>query len=278
MAIENVAACISSGECIVLTKGVLNILYGFSIFAGILLLVLMLVAFFTPAIIFLKAKFKKGSLIYSINRGQQGQFLIATHKHEGIADVKGVGPFIITENSHTIEKRSKTPFYFAFGEFSSTLPLEYASIVNYLRETDNKITNINDLADLIGMKFDEEEKKWYKPAPDKLSEKAKERIKKIDVMIKPYKTIKTHDLAYMFPFNITPALIESRTQHLIGLKQAMFNKMTPQLVMMFIMILMGSTLAAVIAFKFLKTGDVATSTVETRTIIERIVQTRNLTG
>ena len=238
----------------------------------------MLVAFFTPSLIFLKAKFKKGSLIYSINRGQQGQFLIATHKHEGIADVKGVGPFIITENSHTIEKRSKTPFYFAFGEFSSTLPLEYAAIVHYLRETNHKITNINDLADLIGMKFDEAERKWYMPPEDKLSDKVKERMKTMEVKIKPYKTIKVHDLAYMFPFNITPALIESRTQHLIGLKQAMFNKMTPQLVMMFIMILMGSTLAAVIAFKFLKTGDVVTSTTETRTVIERIVQSGNLTG
>ena len=102
----------------------------------------------------------------------------------------------------------------------------------------------------------------------------------MQIKIKPYKTIKIHDLAYMFPFNITPALIESRTQHLIGLKQAMFNKMTPQLVMMFIMILMGSTLAAVIAYKFIITGDVASTSTETRTIIERVVQAapQNLTG
>ena len=276
MAIENVAACISSGKCIVITKGVLNVLYGFGILAGILLLVLMLVAFFTPAIIFLKAKFKKASLIYSVNRGQQGEFLIATHKHTGIADVKGVGPFIISENSHTIEKKSKTPFFFAFGEFSATLPLEYAHIIRYLRDNDEKITNIDDLANLIGMKFDESTKKWI--TPEKLSPEAEARKKDFKIKIQPYKTIELHNLAYMFPFNITPALIESRTQHLIGLKQAMFNKMTPQLVMMFIMIMMGATLSAVIAFKFLQSGDAATATVETRTIIERIVQTGNLTG
>ena len=271
----DLVACLASGDCVVITKTVLNVLYGLGILAGILLLIVMLVSFFTPAIIFLKAKFKKGSLIYCINRGQQGQFLIATHKHQGIADVKGVGPFIISENSHTIEKKSKTAFFFAFGEFSATLPLEYAHIIQYLKDNEDKITNIDDLAGLIGMKFDEKNKKWYKPG--KLSKEAQVRVKEMNMLIKPYKTIKLHDLAYMFPFNITPALIESRTQHLIGLKQAMFNKMTPQLVMMFIMIMMGATLAAVIAFKFLQSGDVASSTVETRTIIERVVSA-NLTG
>ncbi len=272
-------ACIEAGKCVVLTKTILNTLFGFSILAGILLLVLLLVSFFTPALIFLKAKFKKGSLIYSIDRGQQGQFLIAGHKYQGIADVSKVGPFIITENSHTIEKKSKTSLYFAFGEFAATLPLQYAKVVQYLRETGNKITNINDLADLIGIQYDNDQKKWIKLPEDKLSEDQKERIKDIEVKIEPYKTIMLHDLAYMFPFNITPALVESRTQHMIGLKMHMFNKLNMQYVIMFIMILMGATLAAVIAFKFIKSGD--PSITETRTIIERVVESvpiGNLTG
>ena len=275
------ASCIATGKCVVITKGALYSFYGSYVIAALLLLILILVAFFTPAIIFLKAKFKKGaSLIYSVNRGQMGQFLIATGKHQGIADVKKVGPFIITENSHTIESKSKTPFYFAFGEFASTLPLEYAKIIQHLRESGEKITNIEDLAELIGMKFDEEQKKWVKPAEGEMSEKAKERRKDMDLKIEPYKTIKLHELAYMFPFNITPALMESRTQHMIGLKMSMFNKLNIQYVIMFIMILMGTTLAAVIAFKFIKTGD-TTGITETRTIIERVVQTvpaGNLTG
>ena len=246
------------------------------IIAALLLVILLAVGFLTPSLIFLKAKFKKASLIYTVNRGQVGEFLIATGKFQGIGDVKGVGPFIITENSHTIEKKSKIPFYFSFGEFAATLPLEFATLIQQIREKGKKITNIDDLAELSKMTFNTETKLWE----GKETEVSEKDMELLTQEIKPYKTIKLHDLAYMFPFNITPALIESKVQHMIGLKQQMFNKMTPQFVMMFIMILMGSTLAAVIAFKFLKTGD-TTGVTETRTIIERVVQvapTTNLTG
>ena len=268
--------CLAAGKCLVITNNQYYVFIAIFIVAVLLLVILLLVGFFTPALIFLKAKFSKGSLIYSVNRGQIGQFLIASDKFQGIADVKKVGPFIVTENSHTIEKKSKTPFYFAFGEFAATLPLGFAALIQELRKKKEKITNIDDLAKLSGMKFNDETKLWE-------SEDAKiteSQLETLNEEIRPYQTIKLHDLAYMFPFNITPALIESKIQHMIGLKQQMFNRMTPQFVMMFIMILMGATLAAVIAFKFLKTGD-TTGTVETRTIIERIVQTsgvQNLTG
>ncbi|MCH8003903.1 MAG: hypothetical protein IH934_04715 [Nanoarchaeota archaeon] len=272
-------ACLAAGKCAVLTKGVLNTLMGFSIFAAILLVILILMGFMTPALIFLKAKFKRGSsLVYVVNRGQQGQFFIANSKHQGIADVKGEGPYIITENSHTIEKKSKLPFYFAFGEFASTLPLEFIALVQKLKETDEKFSTIDDLGKYARMKFNEDKKVWEKVNEDKMTEKQKELIKITEVAIKPYKTLKLHDMANMFPYNITPALIESKTQHLIGLKMHMFNKLNMQYVIMFIMILMGATLAAVIAFKFLKTGDVVTATTETRTIIERVVTVGNLTG
>ncbi|KKK87799.1 hypothetical protein LCGC14_2749620, partial [marine sediment metagenome] len=141
---------------------------------------------------------------------------------------KGVGPYIITENSHTIEKKSKTPFYFAFGEFAATLPLEYARIVQYLRDSGKRITNIEDLADLAGMKFDETNKVWEKIPENKLTEEQKKKIDEINIAITPYKTINISNLAYMFPFNITPALMESKTQHMIGLKMSMFNKMNMQ--------------------------------------------------
>ena len=276
MAID-AAACLEAGECMVMTKNIYLVFIAFAVLAAIFLLILFMVGFFTPAMIFLKAKFKKASLIYSVNRGQIGEFLIASGKFQGIADVKKVGPYIITENSHTLEKKSKIPFYFAFAEFASTLPLNFASLVQKLRERGLKITNVSDLAKLAGLKFDNETKVW-KSIDEKDFTQKQEDI--INEEITPYQTIKLHDLAYMFPFNITPALVESKIQHMLGLKQQMFNKMTPQFVMMFIMILMGATLAAVIAFKFLQTGD-ATGTVETRTIIERVVESSaigNLSG
>ncbi len=275
----DIQSCLSAGECIVITNNQYYMFISLFILVGILFLIILMVAFFTPAMIFLKAKFKKASLIYSVNRGQMGKFLIATEKSQGIADVQKVGPFIVTENSHTIESKSKLPFYFAFGEFASTLPLSYAALIQNLREKGTKITDIDDLAKLGGMEFNEETKGWVSTETTKVK-KTSEEADLITENIKPYKTISLHNLASMFPFNITPALIESKVQHMIGLKQQMFNKMTPQFVMMFVMIVMGVTLASVIAFKFLQTGDTAGAT-ETTRIIERVVMATpvaNMTG
>ena len=279
MAIDS-ETCLAAGECLVITNTQYYIFIAIFVIAALLLVMLLLVGFFTPALIFLKAKFKKASLVYSVDRGHVGKFLVASNKFQGIADCKGVGPYIITENSNTLESKSKTPFFFAFGEFAATLPLEFAQIVQYLRDTGKRVSNISDLAEMAGLKFNETSKAWEKIPEDKLTEEQKKKIDDIKVAIEPYKTINLSNLAYMFPFNITPALMESKTQHMIGLKMSMFNKMNMQYVLMFIMVLMGVTLAAVIAFKFLQSGD-TTGTVETRTIIERIVTTsgvQNLTG
>jgi len=277
LAIDTVA-CLAAGNCVVMTKTVYQTFIGMAVLGAIFMLVLVLISMFTPALVFLKAKFTKASLIFSVNRGQQGQFLIAKNKHQGIMDVKKVGPFIITENSHILETKSKLPFYFAFGEFAATVPLEFAKIIQYLKDKTKKMVNIEDLGALVGMEFDDVDKAWKTKQFPTAKDKDDNEI--TEVLITPYKTIKLHDMAYMFPFNITPALIESKTQHMIGIKMKMFNSMNMQFVMMFIMILMGATLAAVIAFKFLKTGDV-TGVGETRTIIERVVQVsgvQNLTG
>ncbi len=271
------AACLAQGECLVITNNQWLAFIGMFIVLGILLLILFLTAFMTPALIFLKAKMKKADIIYSVNRGQSGKFLIATNKSQGIAEVKGVGPFIISENSHTIEAKSKLTLYLAFGEFGSTLPLEFAKVIQKLREMNRKVNNVDDLAHIIGLKFDNEKKTWVQIPEKELTDQQKKDRDEVEVKIDPYKTIKVHEMAYMFPFNITPALIESKIQHMLALKMSMFNKITPQFVIMFIMVMMGATLAAVIAFKFLNADPSGTTT-----IIERAVQTvpivQNLTG
>ena len=256
-------------DVVSMPKEIYLIFIAISVLAAILLLVLILVGFMTPAMIFLKAKFKKASLIYEVNRAQQGRFLIANTKHQGIADAKGVGPYLISDGSHTIEAKSKLTFYFGFGEFGATLPLKYAYIIQKLRESGYKITNVDDLGKLIGLEFDDTRKAWVQKKEEDMSDDEKKTMLDLQVAIQPFETIKIHDLAFMFPFNITPALMESKTQHMIGLKMGMFNKMNMQYVLMFIMILMGVTLAAVIAFKFIKSGD----TTEITRIIETVIQT-----
>ncbi len=270
------AQCLDAGECLVITNTQYYVFIGVFVVMGIFLFMLFMVGFFTPAMIFLKAKLKKAVLIYSVNRGGVGQFLVGTGKFQGIADVAKIGPFIITENSHTLEKKSKTPMYFAFGEFAATLPLNFAQLVQRLRKRGYKITNISDLSQLAGMKFDNDKKTWT--MDEDATDQQKQITKELEIDIRPYQTIKIHDLANMFPFNITPALIESKTQHMIGLKQFMFNKMTPQFVMMFLMIMIGTSLAAIILWKFMGPGATPQAIQGGTTIIERVVQVQNLTG
>jgi len=74
------------------------------------------------------------------------------------------------------------------------------------------------------------------------------------IEVKPYETFKLHELANMFPFNITPALIESKIAHAIAAKQRMFNTLTPQMAFMIITLLIAAAIAAVILYKFMGGG------------------------
>lgn len=78
--------------------------------------------------------------------------------------------------------------------------------------------------------------------------------KMIEIDVKPYETFALHDLANMFPFNITPALIESKIAHSVAAKQRMFNSLTPQMMMMVVTVMIGGVIAAVIAWKFIGGG------------------------
>lgn len=259
--------CLQAGECTVITNATL---LGFKIIFGafvVTLVLFLLMWLFTPAGTFLKAKLRKADLILDVNRAQGGRFLITKGKYQGVLDVPKVGAYMMSERSHIVEQKTKLRMFLSFGEFGSTLPLEYAYIVQKLRESGKKISNIEDLAGLIGLEYDEKTKSWLQKKD--LSEEEIQKIVDLKVEIRPRETIKVHELAYMFPFNITPALIESKTQHMIGLKMGLFNKMNMQYVLMFIMILMGVTLAAVIAFKFINPGAAG----ETVKVIEKVVET-----
>ena len=147
-----------------LTQGAFYTMIGIYSFAGLCILILFLIAFFTPALIFLKAKLSRSSVIYLLNRAQSGRFVVAKHYAEGIAEVKKVGPFIMTENSHTIEQKSKVGLFFAFGEYATTLPLKWVYVLNKLKERaiikGEKIKNADILDNRIGLKFNETLKVW----------------------------------------------------------------------------------------------------------------------
>jgi len=164
MAIADPIACLEAGKCLVMTKTTKLYIYGILGFSGFLFVLFFLMIFWTPALIFLKAKIRKSSIIYLVNRAQGGRFLVGKHTSEGIIDVRNVGPFIMTENSHTIEQKSRVGLFFAFGEFAATLPLKWVYVLNKIRQKaidkGTPITNIDDLAGKVSLKFDEDKKVW----------------------------------------------------------------------------------------------------------------------
>lgn len=91
-----------------------------------------------------------------------------------------------------------------------------------------------------------------KKLKEEIPEREKTEEKEIDegkIIIRPYETFKLHDLANMFPFNITPALIESKIQHALAAKHKM-QEMTRNFVILALIIMIGGTIAAYIAYKF----------------------------
>ena len=166
MVIADPQACLEAGKCLVMTVTTKYIIWGILGLMGWMSVILILIIFWTPALTFLKAKFQKNSVIYEINRAQGGRFLIGRHKSQGIADVKRVGPFIMSENSHTIEQKSRVSLFFAFGEFAATLPMRWVYVLNKLREKaiaeEKPIANVDDIAKKLGIQFDNETKVWRK--------------------------------------------------------------------------------------------------------------------
>src|SRR3990167_7296878 len=74
-----------------------------------------------------------------------------------------------------------------------------------------------------------------------------------EIAIMPYETFKLHDLANMFPFNITPALIESKIQHELAAKHRM-QEMTKNFIIFALIIIFGGSIAAYIVWKFFGKG------------------------
>lgn len=168
---------------------------------GIETVILFLVIFKTPALTFLKANFLRRPVMYIMGKDHLGIFKVFRPQNGG-AIIPGIGVFKLTENSHTLEYKTKTPIYLSFRDLSATLLPEFPAIIQEVREKGIIINNITDIESII--------------------EKIKTNIKKpFDVKIESFKTYRFHDLENMFPFNLDPSFIDATVQCEIskGLKQ-----------------------------------------------------------
>jgi len=184
----------------------------------------------TPAIPFLGAFLTKNPLIYLMGKDKLGEFRLLKRKH-GSAVVRKVGIFNMTENSHTLEAKTKTPLYFAFRDFASTLQLDYPSILQELKERGYKLTNIDDVTNLIK------------------SMKGSDMV--VDVNIKPFKTYKLHDLDNMFPYNLDPTFIDAQVQGELN-KFSKLTRATPTIIGGLVVLILVVGLAVYIMQKSFK--------------------------
>ena len=227
----------------------------------IFFLIVILLGMFTPAITFLKAKIRKKDLIKITNRAQVSKFYVLDTKFPGVGVVKKIGPFILTENSHEIENKSHISIYHAFAEFSGTIPLKWAMAMQKIGEAykakNIPFTDVDVYAKLLLLKFDTANFTWRKMTEEEVKEIPKEEkdiVKSIE--INPYETIEVHSLASKFPFNLHPALIQSKIEHSVmsGKKWASMDKNS---VLLWVMVMLGAALATGILIMLIKNGKAA---------------------
>lgn len=254
-------ACTDPNLCVAVSKTFM-LAHVYGAYAGAAVLLILIFVFWkTPALEFIIAIITGKSVAYGTNRSQQGKFHTAKLSSEGLLDIRKVGSIGVSENSHTIERTSGRPLYFFFGEFASTLPGWWVYTVNRLKlffsRKKEKINNIEDLAYQIGLKFNPETDSWdafKKPITQAGHYARDEEGQIIEIPIRPYNTIKMHDLANMFPFNITPSLIESKIVHKVAAKQKFLNALNTQFIIAAGIFLIIAVVAGYMAYKFFGGG------------------------
>jgi hypothetical protein len=210
---------------------------------GFFFIILLFVLWKTPAMEFLMAFMTGKSVVLVTNRSNHARFRTAKANSEGMLQVKKVGPVMVEPNSAMLERISGRPLYICFGEFASTLPLWWVSVINFLKrkhQDDPKpLHNSSDLGGRIGMKFNDNTLQW---------DHVEVTEENVSIQIKPYYAVRMHELANMFPYNITPALMESKTVHEIAKKQRMWNALSTQMLIWVAMAVLILVIAAYIAY------------------------------
>lgn len=204
-------------------------------------IVLILIIWKTPAMVFLKSSMFKKPIMYIIGKDRMGYFKTFTAQ-SGSAKLGKDGLYHLTENSHTLEAGSKIPIYFAFRDLAATLLPEYPAIIQELREKGVVINNIEDVENHIM--------------------KIKEGVKSdLPISVKAYKTYKFHDLENMFPNNLDPTFIDSTVQCDIA-KSLKTMKMAPTVIGGAVVLVMVAAVAVFIVQKAFK-GNISVEECET---------------
>src|SRR3990167_5877996 len=161
-----IGTCTEGAVCVGLTKTWASI-YFFGTWMSVMVLLLIFWIFWkTPALEYIISIITGKSLVLITNRSNQVKIRTAKANAEGILTIKGVGPALIAENSHIVDRISGRPLYILHGEFASTIPTWWVSAINYLKrkgiKDEKPLHNSIDYAKEIGLKFDELKGAWVK--------------------------------------------------------------------------------------------------------------------
>jgi hypothetical protein len=228
------------------------------VLGGLSLVITVVGLWLTPMGTFLWGKVMKRDVHLLCNRGQKGKFVTAKANAQGMTEIKKVGSIVISDGSYIRDSRSGLNLYISFAEFASTIPLWYAYVIQDLRSRGYDVNNIDDLRALAGddgTGLLPEQINYISNYSASLPAEVKEKLNSEMICVRPYKTIKINELLHMFPFNITPSSVESRLQHMIALKQGLFNSLMRGDVLKFaLVIIIGGAVAFAIIWITSRSG------------------------
>lgn len=168
----------------------------------------------TPAKTFLVAWLRKKQVASITYRTGIREFAVAENNDPGSMDVRGNGSFLLTEGSQSIERSSRVPMYDCFSEYGASIPKEYVPIIQEIKEAGFSIVTFDDYLHLIKLVNDEKYREdflsKYEGAALKVAKKNVDKLAKLKIDVKPYKSYGLKELADFFPNNISPVYIDAK--------------------------------------------------------------------
>ena len=223
-----------------------------------LLTMLILVSKFTPAMKYLKAWWSKLPLYRVFYRDTLSELKVGKVIEPGTAELDD-GVAFNTEDSQVMDKKSKVPVYHMFAENAFTTSKTYGPIVQELREKGYTISTYKDYQHLVALATDEsyrtEQSKSFDTAEEKQTfNNMIQELQELEINIMPYKTYKMHDLASMFPANISPLFVKSKVTNaeIRARKKAMDKETTLKFLLVGAIAFFIIAIAAIMLLKFVK--------------------------
>ena len=220
---------------------------------------------FTPGITFLMSFLSRQPVVLTIDRAANSEFRLAKEDTSGTLTLPGSGTLIKEEGGNTREVKTKSAMYFSFTDYGLTVPLEYAAILQEIRESGIQLDDYNDYDRLLSLASSPEAQvnalRDLEPQQKERLQAFLERLKSEKVRVWPHKTYSFQKISRMFPRNIMPVLIEQKIQNAELRAKKLAGKWDPKLITTVGFAALLVLVGAAIFFRIYQVPDVAVSCV-----------------